>query len=86
MRTFSGKVRRFTLSLCGLFFFLQWRSARAHQFQDQFKAAQRAEITVADRSLTRSVSELVSLIGFITVPGQHSQPTPTSLGQGCLPV
>ena len=27
-----------------------------------------------------------SVIGFHTVPGQHSQPTPTSLGQGCMRV
>ena len=30
--------------------------------------------------------ELVSLLGSHTMPGQHSQPTPTLLGQGCLDV
>ena len=30
--------------------------------------------------------ELVSLIGFHTLPGQHSQPTVTWLGQGCMHV
>ena len=30
--------------------------------------------------------ELVSLIGSHTMPGQHSQQTPTSLGQGCMRV
>ena len=27
-----------------------------------------------------------AVIGSHTVPGQHSQPTPTSLGQGCVHV
>ena len=29
-------------------------------------------------------SEFISLIGSHTVPGQHSQPTPTLSGQGCM--
>ena len=32
----------------------------------------------------RVACELVSLIGFCTMPEQHSQSTPTSLGQGCM--
>ena len=30
--------------------------------------------------------ELVSLIGSHTMPAHHSQPLPTSLGQGCMRV
>ena len=32
----------------------------------------------------RDACEFVSLIGSHIMPGQHSQPTPTLLGQGCL--
>ena len=32
----------------------------------------------------RVACELVSLIGSHTMPGQNSQPTPTSLGRMCL--
>ena len=71
------------------FFFLKWRSARAHQLhslsQEQSTVAQRAETTVAERSLTSC--GLVPQIDSHTLPGQrHSQPIPTSMGQGCMRV
>ena len=68
------------------FFFLKWRLARALYFhalgQDQSTVAQLAETTVAECSLT-SCMWARSRIGSHTMPEQpHSQPTPTSLGQG----
>ena len=39
------------------------------------------EKTVAERSLASCVC-IISLIGFHAIPGQQSQPTPTSLDQG----
>ena len=65
-----------------LFFFLKWRSARAHQLhslcQDQSTVAQRAEMTVAECSLTSCVWARF-WISSHTMPGQqHSQPNPTS--------
>ena len=49
----------FPHSPLALFFFFEWRSARAYQFhflgQDQSKVAQRAETTVARCSLTSCV-------------------------------
>ena len=63
------------------FFFYKWRSDRAHQFdilgQDQSTVAQPAETTVAECPW-RIACELLSLKSSHTMPGQHSQPTPTS--------
>ena len=54
--------------------------------QDQSTVAQRAETNVAECSLTSCVSARF-LIGFHSMPRQrHSQPTLTSLGQGCMRV
>ena len=54
--------------------------------QDQYTVAQRAETTAAECSLTSCVWARFR-IGSHTTPGQkHSQPTPTSLGQGCMRV
>ena len=68
--------------------FLKWRLAGAHQFhslcQDQSTVPQRAEMTVAKRSLT-SCKQAHFQIGSHTMSRQrHSQPTLTSLGQGCM--
>ena len=67
-----------SFSACAFFFFLNWRLAREHSLgQDQSTVAHRAETTVAECFLT----------SFNTMPAQrHSQPTPTSLGQGCMHV
>ena len=67
-------------------FFLKWRLARAHEFQslckDQSTVAQQAEMTVAECSLTSCVWARFQ-IGSNTMSGEwHSQPIPTSLGQG----
>ena len=44
-----------------------------------------SELTRLWMSIPRRVAcELVSLLGLYTVPGQHSQPTPTSLDQGYM--
>ena len=52
--------------------------------QDQSTVAQRAEMTVTECSLTSCVLARF-LIDSHTLPGQrHSQPTPTSMGQGCI--
>ena len=71
-------------------FFLRWRLVHAYQFhslcQDKSTVAQRAEMTVAECSLT-SCMLAHFWIGSHTMPGQqHSKPTPTSLGQGCVHV
>ena len=51
--------------------------------QEQYTVAQRAETIVAEYSLTSSRFR----IGSHTMPGQrHSEPTPASLGQGCMHV
>ena len=70
------------------FFFLKWRSARAHQLnslgQDQSTGAQQAEMTVTQCSRMSCVWARF-LIGSHTTPGQqYSQPTPTLLGQRCI--
>ena len=81
----------FLLLLLLFFFFpLKWRIARAHYFhslcQDQSTVTQRAETTVAKCSLTSCVQARFR-IGSHTMPGQrHSQPTPTSLGEGRMSV
>ena len=67
---------------------LKWRLAGAHKFhslgKDQPTVAQRAETTVAERYLTSYVCARF-LKSPHTMPGQkHSQPTLTSLGQGCM--
>ena len=53
--------------------------------RDQSTVAQRVEMTVCERAFPDElVCELVSLIGSWrpdTMPGDHSQPTSTSLGQ-----
>ena len=71
-------------------FVLKWRLAHAHQFhflrQDQRTRAQWAETTVAQCVLTSYVWARL-LIGPHAKSGQrHSQPTSTSLGQGCMRV
>ena len=54
--------------------------------QRRSAVAQRAEATMAECSPTSCVRTRF-LIGSQTMPGQrHSQPTPTSLGQGCMRV
>ena len=54
--------------------------------QDQSIVAQQAEMTVAECSLASCVRACLQ-IGSHTMPAQRlSQPTPTSLGQGCLRV
>ena len=63
--------------------FLKWRLACANQFHFlhpvQSMVAQPAETTVVKCSLVGCVR------GSHTLPGQpHSQPTPTSMGQGCM--
>ena len=72
------------------FFFLKRNSARQHQFHS-FKPRINRRLLSELRRLWTSVPwqvacELVSLMGFHTVPGQHSQPTPTWLGHGCIHV
>ena len=72
------------------FCFLKWRLARTLLFhslgQDQSTVAKQAETTVTECFLTSFVRAHF-LIGSHTLPGQqHSQPTPTSLGEGCMRV
>ena len=54
MRIGGGEIFVESIPTCAFFF--KWRSAGAHQFlslsQDQSTVAQRAEATVAERSLT----------------------------------
>ena len=82
------EVEPFTPRLRFFFFFFKWRLAWAYYFhslgQDQSPVAQWAETTVAECSMT-SCMRARFLIGSHTMPGQqHSQPIPTSLGQGCM--
>ena len=83
LRKFGGKVWQFIPYLHFLFF--SRRSVCTHQFhflgQDQSTVAQRAETTVAEYSLTSCMWARLR-IGSYAMPGQHSQPTPTMLGQG----
>ena len=72
------------------FFFFSWdklahtNSTLLHQ--DQSTVAQWAETAVAECSLTSCVWASFP-IGSFTMPGQwHGQPTPTSLGPGCMRV
>ena len=69
------------------FFWIKWRSARAHQCyflgQDQSTVAQQAKMTVAEHSLMSCMGACF-LLGSHTMPGRVSQSTPTSLGQGCM--
>ena len=79
-----------TIHSSAAFFFKNWRLARTDFLnslcQDQPTVAQRAETTVAECSLKSCVWARFQ-IGSYTVPGQrYSQPTPTSLGQGCMRV
>ena len=65
-------------------FIYKWRLAGAHLFlpylgQEQCTAAQRAEMTVAERFLTCCVWACFPDSSH-TVPGQHSQSTQISLG------
>ena len=76
---------------CLFVFFLKWRLARGHLShtlgQDQSTVAQRAETTVAELSLTCCMwVHFPWYIGSHIMAGQHSQPTPTSLGQGSVRV
>ena len=90
-RGFEENVRPFISRLSFFFFFFGVEiSSRSNIFhslcQDQSTVAQRAETTVAECSLTSCVWARFR-IGSHTMPGQrHSQPTPTSLGQGCMRV
>ena len=55
--------------------------------QDQTTVPQRAEATVAEfpwQVVCGGASKLLFLIGFNTVLRQHSQPTPSLLGRGCM--
>ena len=65
------------------FFFSQWISVHAHQFhflgQGQSTVAQQANMTVANCSLASCMWALA-----VSLLGQHSLPTQTSLGQGCM--
>ena len=74
-------------SLHKVFLFLKWRWAHVQQFhslsQNQSTVPQQSE-ELWPSVPWRVVCELVSLIGYHTLPGQHSQPTPTLLGQGCI--
>ena len=80
-----------SISACAFFFFffevvINSRSLIPLIIQDQSTVAQRAETNVAECSLTSCVSARF-LIGFHSMPRQrHSQPTLTSLGQGCMRV
>ena len=82
-----------THSLPALFFpssssFLKWRSALAHQFYSLGLVTPQSlsELRRLWPSVTwRVTCEFVSMIGFF-IPGQHSLPTPTLLGQGCVRV
>ena len=72
-------------SLLELLFFLNFKNKTNSTLscQDQSTVAQRAETIVSEFSLTSCVW-VRFLIESHTVPGQrHSQPTPTSFGQGC---
>ena len=85
------KVRRFDPGMRFLIYlFLKWRSALAHQFhvlgQVRSTVAQRAEATIAECSLTSCVSARFPCRFPHAMPGQNNQPTPTSLGQGCVDV
>ena len=82
--------RSYPACVCVFFFFLKWRLARAHQFyslgQDQSTVAQQAETIVVDCSLSSCMCARF-VIGSYALPGQqHRQPSPTSLGQGCVQV
>ena len=81
---------RFDDSFSTCTFFLKWRSAGTHQFhfsgQDQSTVAQWAEMTTAEFPEVLQVSSFSTVIGFHTMLGQHSQLTPTSLGQRWLHV
>ena len=82
---------------CTFFLFLKWTSAHAHQFHWK-KYIYQARISSQGLSQLRqhwpSVSWWVSCdLVFSdrfprsrTMPGQHSQPTPTLSGQGCMHV
>ena len=70
------------------FFFFPWRLARAHKFhslyKDQSIVTLRAEMTVAECSLTKlPVSSFLDKFPHY-VWTADSQPTPTSLGSGCM--
>ena len=92
--------RMFDNSFPHLYFFLffkveissckKWRLAQANWFhslgQDQSTVVQQAERTITMRSLT-SCMWAHFLIDSHTLPGQrHNQPTPTSMGKGCITV
>ena len=90
VRGFWEYVWLFISRLCFFFLLFKWGLARTHQFhflsQNESTVAQRAETTVTECSPTSSVWARF-VIGSRTMPGQrHSQPIPTSLGQGCIRV
>ena len=89
-KDFGRIVQQFIPHLRFNYFFLKWRLANAHYFhslgQDQSKVAQRAQTTLTECSLTCCVRARFP-IGSQTMPGQRpSQPTPTSLGPGCVSI
>ena len=77
---------------CVSFFFFKVEISSRTSFplfsccQEQSTVAQRAETTVAECFPDELRVSSFSFIGSNTVPGQHSQPTQTSLGQGCMHV
>ena len=82
---------RFDNSFSACTFFLAWRSARVRQFHFFFFGGGGAPGSVHSGSVSSDDCgpvfsdelhvSLFSLISSHTMPGQHSQPTPTSLGQ-----
>ena len=85
-----GRMFDISFPTCAFFFFFKWRLARVNEFhslgQDQSTEAQRAEMAVTECSLPSSMQARF-LIDYHALPGQrHSQPTPTSMGHGCMRV
>ena len=86
---FEGRLDD-SFAACAFFLFLE-RDQIAHTSstvlgQDQSSVVQRAEIEVSVFHDGRVACKHVSLISSQTMPGQHSQPIPTSLGQGRMHV
>ena len=84
---FWGKARRFPT--CAFFFFLTGDQL-AHTNSTLYARIGPQWLSERRRlwpSVSRRVAcEPVSLIDSHSMPGQHSQPTPTSLGRGCMRV
>ena len=69
------------------FYFSKW-SARAHQFHHSIPLFHSASWDDCGRMFPDElpVSSFSSVMGSHPMPRQHSQPIPTSLGQGCMRV